>query len=1141
MVEALLNEDYKDGMGIPFIALEGDGDDARFRVTEEAKEFLSTLRAPVALASIVGRYRTGKSLLVNRMLLDVKGKGFQVGATVNSCTKGLWLWNKPLMTKLADGSEVKLLIIDTEGIGSLDADADHDAKIFALALLLSSYFIYNSVGSIDESALNNLSLVVELTKHIRTKSDREAGGEPETGAEFANFFPHFLWVVRDFTLLLVDENGNPFSPKQYLERALTPVQGFSEGVEVKNRIRRMLLAFFPNRDCVTLKRPVEDESKLQQLDQAEWSDFRPEFVEQVKLLRRKIYSSAPAKTLNGKMLDGFMLSHLAETYATAINTGTSLNIGDAWTQVSKSKNVKAVDDARKLYEASAAELEGKMPYSGEELQAHHKELSKAADKFFREHCIGHGAELDPYITSLTDALHDSFLTLQSKNESVARQVAEDSIKEAYAGLASMVEAKSFVSFQEYEKERLKIRSEYMEKTPDTPAKLEVLLAFMEYQIPVAAGLIAQHSTTQFEKTISEKDEELRNLKYELENEKKSNASAVEEVNTKLQHAQNQMSDLQEREKDLKQELERAVAAHKKELEEETSKLKGELDTVKKNMDQELTELKEKAKKDSARAEEENSSIQKKLALAEQQSKFMEEEKSRLQKQSSDAAAEVESLRSSKQNLEGDLKALRDELAAAKDKVGELESKVKSSQEEASRFKNEISQKESEAKMREEDLRKTTADAQSQSAKELEDLKLTLSKTKAELEAANGKMKEMEDEVRKGQAEKGSLEREKASTQAAEEKLQAEKKELEESLSKLKGELGTSEEEHNKLKAQLAKVEQEAKASEGKVKEKDARIQELESNLAVLKASGEKQENAKDGASADADEMRLLLERQARMQEAFNEESTKLNQRIHSLEQECDRYKEVIHKLSKKVEAANAAGFSGEGVGDMLQQLGGSWGQAVRNGISGLGKRGENAGAAAPSSSSPSIPPECSTLASGRSGAQQGARDSWVVLDNPEPRSRPKNEIVFKPVQQDVFAQVARQTNRSTEEVYRAHEAGRSSQGVAAASVGSGEKFSFARLRAAISKKVTGAINKVDEWADNVEGVLLGQTVYNSVPTSPPRPADGGFYHEVTASPEDRKSARGVLEGLAGSWAPTPESERNKARREKQVELDLPRF
>ena len=96
----------------------------------------------------------------------------------------------------------------------------------------------------------------------------------------------------------------------------------------------MLTAFFPNRDCVTLKRPVENETLLQQLDLADWSTFRPEFVEQVETLRRKIYSSAPPKAVNGQILSGFMLSQLATEYAASINTGASLNIGDAWSQVS---------------------------------------------------------------------------------------------------------------------------------------------------------------------------------------------------------------------------------------------------------------------------------------------------------------------------------------------------------------------------------------------------------------------------------------------------------------------------------------------------------------------------------------------------------------------------------------------------------------------------------------------------------------------------------------------------------------------------------------------------------------------------------------------------------------------------------------
>lgn len=62
---------------------------------------------------------------------------------------------------------MNVLIIDSEGIGALDEDQNHDIKIFTLAILSSSIFIYNSVGSIDENALQNLSMVVNLTKNIQ--------------------------------------------------------------------------------------------------------------------------------------------------------------------------------------------------------------------------------------------------------------------------------------------------------------------------------------------------------------------------------------------------------------------------------------------------------------------------------------------------------------------------------------------------------------------------------------------------------------------------------------------------------------------------------------------------------------------------------------------------------------------------------------------------------------------------------------------------------------------------------------------------------------------------------------------------------------------------------------------------------------
>lgn len=46
---------------------------------------------------------------------------------------------------------------------------------------------------------------------------------------------------------LISLEGEPITPKEYLERALAPQKGFSDDVEEKNRIRRLLTAFFKER------------------------------------------------------------------------------------------------------------------------------------------------------------------------------------------------------------------------------------------------------------------------------------------------------------------------------------------------------------------------------------------------------------------------------------------------------------------------------------------------------------------------------------------------------------------------------------------------------------------------------------------------------------------------------------------------------------------------------------------------------------------------------------------------------------------------------------------------------------------------------------------------------------------------------
>jgi len=168
-----------------------------FEVNEECRQHLESLPQPLGIVAVAGMYRTGKSYLLNRMLLD-RSDGFGVGPTINPCTKGVWMWGKPVQGTTPDGDPINVIILDTEGLGALDEDSNHDVRIFSLAILLSSSFIYNSVGSIDENALQNLSLVINLTKHIQIKS---AGIQEDIDPEeYAKYFPSFMWVVRDFTL-----------------------------------------------------------------------------------------------------------------------------------------------------------------------------------------------------------------------------------------------------------------------------------------------------------------------------------------------------------------------------------------------------------------------------------------------------------------------------------------------------------------------------------------------------------------------------------------------------------------------------------------------------------------------------------------------------------------------------------------------------------------------------------------------------------------------------------------------------------------------------------------------------------------------------------------------------------------------------
>ena len=325
-----------------------------FIITDEARQFFDNFpEQKIGIISIVGKYRTGKSYLINKVILNNPSttsylrdsradtaRGFQVGSTVNACTKGIWIWTKAIPSENPDEEDTLVVVMDTEGFGAVTEGHNHDSRVILFSMLLSSMFVYNSMGTIDENALQTLGLVVNMAKNIQLES---TGSEELDEDTIAETFPLFLWVVRDFALKLVDENNFKISSGLYFEKALEKLKGHSTKTESKNKVRRLIKHFFRKRDCITMIRPVENESDLKQLETLPDYRLRKEFLQQIQRTRSIVFRRVTAKKINGRFVDGPRLIALAEAYIDSVNNGRAPCIENAWEFVRKFENKKTTE------------------------------------------------------------------------------------------------------------------------------------------------------------------------------------------------------------------------------------------------------------------------------------------------------------------------------------------------------------------------------------------------------------------------------------------------------------------------------------------------------------------------------------------------------------------------------------------------------------------------------------------------------------------------------------------------------------------------------------------------------------------------------------------------------------------------------
>ncbi|KAJ6959051.1 guanylate-binding protein 3-like isoform X2 [Populus alba x Populus x berolinensis] len=383
------------GRPIKFIYYDESG---KFKVHPDAVDALMQIKGPIGVVSVCGRARQGKSFLLNQLL--GRSTGFQVGSTHQPCTKGIWIWSEPLKRAALGGTEYSLVLLDCEGIDAYDQTGTYSAQIFSLAILLSSLFVYNQMGVIDEAALDCLSLVSEMTKHIHVK----ASGEKETVPDLGHFSPVFVWLLRDFCLDLKEDNTK-ITPCNYLELALRPVLGSRKDVAARNKIRESIRALFPNRECFTLVSPLNNEADLQHLDRVLLDKYRPEFLSGLNMLAKFVFERTKPKQVGGTVMTGPILVGITKSFLDSLNRGAVPTISSSWQNVEESECQKAFDTAIEVYKSA---FDRTKPADEVSLREEHDEAVQKSISVYNASAVGVGSARQKYEVLLQNFCKKAF-------------------------------------------------------------------------------------------------------------------------------------------------------------------------------------------------------------------------------------------------------------------------------------------------------------------------------------------------------------------------------------------------------------------------------------------------------------------------------------------------------------------------------------------------------------------------------------------------------------------------------------------------------------------------------------------------------------------------------------------------------------
>ncbi|CAB4384183.1 unnamed protein product [Rhizophagus irregularis] len=439
----------------------------------EALKILQTIREPLAIISVVGSYRRGKSWFAN--VLHGRHDGFDLGAKVEGCTRGIYMWSPPFLleSKQSDGKVIKkrVIVLDSEGIDDPKQDQNWATKLFILCLALSSTFIYNINGIVGRDDIGKLYLMTDLSKFIQ---------EPEEG----DFLPRLVVLLRDFTL------ESPESFKDYFLEKLNNVNP-----EAAKGIKKIFVDF----DVYGLPHPGCKRKMLQHMEDAATDDLDEEFVDEVENAVKLIYSQLPLKYIGSSTMKGTAFVKFINDLVERMNKSENsafLSIPSEYESIIQFVAQEAIKEAVVLYQEQMDHVlneEGKLPILWDEFTEIHNNCISEANKIFFEKIIGSPTQMENFKEQLSEKISkfkEEFTKINSDeltayNENIAKDYWERFVK------IGLTQENLFESNDEFQEALRAFELAYEKSLMKSPEAAKVIASYMQNQYPTAIEYMTQ--------------------------------------------------------------------------------------------------------------------------------------------------------------------------------------------------------------------------------------------------------------------------------------------------------------------------------------------------------------------------------------------------------------------------------------------------------------------------------------------------------------------------------------------------------------------------------------------------------------------------------------------------------------------------